>query len=120
MSAVPFGFVGQCGSRGCGCGEEASPEFLAESAQVGDDGSIDALVGDAGVHAVAAGDQGTSATTAIEKSHATELLEPRGSGDRLPIDVAAPRCELDTEHSEGRIRQVRSNSFDQSAIYSRH
>ena len=120
MSAVPFGFVGQCGSRGCGCGEEASPEFLAESAQAGADAGIDALVGGVGVHAAAAGEEGTSALAAIEKSHAAGMSEPCGSGDRLPIDVAAPRCELDTEHSEGRIRQVRSNSRDQSATYSRH
>ena len=103
MSAKPFDFA----RRGCECCETGgSWSALVKSAQSGDDAVIDAMVRGTGVHAAGdSGDHGTSATAATGKSHAVEISS--GSDDKTPIDVAAPRCEADAGHSEGRFRQVR-------------
>ena len=108
MSSVPFAFV-----RGCGCcGEGGSPagvDHVAASAQVGDDAVIDALVADQGVCAAGAGVQVTSATAAAKKNHAVGeevISRSQSAEDRLPDDVTAPRCAVDTGHSGGRNRQV--------------
>ena len=104
MSALPFGFAGQCG---CGCAAN-----VVRSAQIGVNESIDALangeqgMGNFGMHAAVAGETATSGMAAIDECHPVELMDIFGSGDTLPIDVAAPRRELDTEHGEGRTGQV--------------
>ena len=109
MSAVPFGFVRGCG---CGCAEGGSPtgvDPVGASAQADDDAVIDALAADQGVCAAGAGVQVTSATAAAKKNHAVgeeEISRSQSAEDRLPDDVAAPRCAVDTGHSGGRNRQV--------------
>ena len=108
MSAVPFGFA----VRGCGCGckeEGSSPGIngVAASASAGDDAVINALVGNVAVCAADAGVQDTSGNAAARKNHVVEGGAGLRSDDSLPDDVAAPRRAVDTEHSEGRIRQVR-------------
>ena len=74
MSSVPFGFVTGVGCE-CGCRDEDG-DALVQSASVGADARIDALVGGEGVRATGGGGvHDTCASVATKESRAVGVSE---------------------------------------------
>ena len=125
MSSASFGFAT---GEDCGLEYRVKGDALEQSASVGADAIIDALVRDDGVHSTGGdGEQCTHyATVATQTSHAVGISEGsttktchavwKSEGVENVLDVVAPRCEFDTGYNEVPNRQVNDLEYSPTRL----